>query len=89
MTTAPCISIPDKVRDIVFRLLRTRHTEEELAWQVPELLAQDITVRSLAILEPITEEPLDIPGLIRQAVDEFKKAGGRLRTWESEGLLFH
>jgi hypothetical protein len=34
------------------------------------------------------EAPLDLAELIAKAVEEFKKKGGRLRTWESEGILF-
>lgn len=83
------ISIPEKVRRIVFSLLNGRHTEEELAWQVPEVLAHDPVIRSLEVLEPITESPLDLQALIAQAVSEFRKTGGKVRTWESEGILFN
>lgn len=89
MEAPSVISIPEKVKKIVFKLLEDRHTEEELEWQVPDILSRDLTVQSLAVLEPLTEAPLDIPSLIQQAVADFKKTGRRLRTWKSEGLLFN
>jgi hypothetical protein len=88
MDTPTEISVPEKVKKIVFDLLQRRHTVEELEWQVPEVLAGDPVIQSLEVLEPITEAPLDLAELIAKAVEEFKKKGGRLRTWESEGILF-
>ncbi len=73
-----------KIRSIVFQLLKEKHTEEELAWQVLHVLEHSSKWRHASH----SIDNAHLRAYIQEAVAAFKAAGRKTRTWESEGLLF-